>query len=691
MFDRSKPPAPPDSAPPTAEAMALLARRGNPFRQQFARNSDDPVCSLYHVEGVFESERSILQEFVESYRAEPMKATSVLPLLGPRGAGKTHLLHNIKHRPGVPPQLFITPGTFRTDAGAESSFLEYVLYQFINVLLAGAEQRGVRPLVYVGEHLTRHALVEALSNATEELAPRRRWPLGGGAARPSSDLLERLRIEPRPCRLLVKESGADVEQLLKQTSEALEKREPRDLKGAFRRRVTEGFVRATLLGDESDLSDFLTDGFADVRFVVKPTRTQLTLSMLQALVELIVGSGIPVAAGFDQLEELLYGQTDAEVRRASDAFFGGLVQLMSQCPGLGVLLFVEEGLWNRIVPPLPSHILDRIHEPVHLPSHGTVRTVRLKTPTIEQLTAVVACRVRKTLHDLPGVEALPAEFPFDRSYLQELVRKETVLRLMLQGCCNRLDDLLTSQPAQAPTPTKIGNTPAEPAPPPTVKIATPDEEERLWDELRDRWSQDVRAAERKLKPVGSLSAATAEIHGGLGRWLQVCRMLGVEQDDWKLVAVRDHVQVGDHPVYGALTVLEWRNEAGDIRNLGVGLWLGRGVGKPRDLEAKLAVFKKSPAVVDHLILFRPNDDLRLSGRSQSLWDESLAQGFSLRLEGVEIEGLAKLHAFPAWMQQLQESFPNGSVPEHAYVFLAEQTEDVMLRLGLPTESTAATA
>lgn len=428
MFDRNRPSAPLEAGTPQ-QALAALARRGNPFRQQFARNSDDPVCTLYHVEGVFDVERSILSELVESYRGDATKATAVLPLLGPRGAGKTHLLHNIKHRPGVPPQLFITPGTFRTDASAESSFLEYVLYQFISVLLAGAEQRGIRPLVYVGEHLTRRALLDALSQNVDEIAPKRRWPLTGKTTEDFSDLLNRLRVEPRPCRTLVKETGADAERLVQLTCEFLDRKEPRDLKGAFRKRVAEGFIRATLLGDESDLSDFLTDGFADVKFVVKPTRTQLTLSMLQALVELIVGSGIPVAAAFDQLEELLYGQTDAEVRRASDAFFGGVVQLMSQCPGLCVLLFVEEGLWNRIVPPLPSHILDRIHEPVHLPSHGTVRTVRLRTPTLEQLTAVVACRVRKTLHDLPDVERLPPTFPFERGYLEELVRKETVLRL----------------------------------------------------------------------------------------------------------------------------------------------------------------------------------------------------------------------------------------------------------------------
>jgi len=254
---------------------------------------------------------------------------------------------------------------------------------------------------------------------------------------------------------------------------------------------------------------------------------------------------------------------------------------------------------------------------------------------------------------------------------------------MLQGCCNKLDEMFDD-----PTITRAPQTASVPIQP---QPRTQDDEERLWEELRDRWSQEVRAAERKLKPVGSLSAATAEIHGGLGRWLQVCRMLGVEQDDWKLVGVRDHVQVGDHPVYGGLTTLEWKNDSGDTKTLGVGLWLGRGVGKPRDLEAKLAVFQKQPAVVDHLILFRPSDDVRLSGRSQTLWDEAVAKGCSLRLEAVELDALAKLHVFPAWMQQLQDSFPNDSAPEHAYVFLAEQTEDVMLRLGLPMECAATAA
>jgi hypothetical protein len=665
------------------DALQALVHKGNPFRQQFARNSDDPVCSIYHVDGIFASERDILQELVETYRGEPDRQTTVLPLLGARGAGKTHLLHNLKHRPGVPPQLFVTPGTFRIDAaGPDSSFLEYLLYQFINVLLAGGEQRGVRPLVYVGEHLTRAALVEALESGTTSVSGSRRWSLVG-RTQDHRRLAERLRMEPRPCVTLVDECQWSREQAAELAIRFLSQRESRDLKGEFRKRIATEFIRATLLGDEVGLGDFLTDGFAEVKFVVKPTRTQLTMSLLQALVELIVGSGIPVAAAFDQLEELLYGQTEAEIRRASDAFFGGLVQLMSQVSGLCVLLFVEEGLWNRIVPPLPSHILDRIHEPIHLPTKGTVRTVRLHTPTADQLTSVVAQRVRKTLADFPRLAELPAEFPFERSYLEKLAEKETVLRLMLQGCCAKLDDMMSNLDS-SPLGESVRTTAS------TTEGVLDGDTESLWEDLRERWDQEVRSSERKLKPVGALAAATLEIQGGLCRWLQICKQLGVEQDDWRLEHVIEHVQTGDHPTYGSLTLLEWATSTNERQTVAIGLWLGRGVGKPKDLETKLCVFD-GDSKVDHLILFRPADDSRVSGRSQTVWDEALGRGMSLRLETVDLNALARLHAFPRWLQQLQDTFGADAIPEHAYVFLAEQTEDVMIRLGLPTETSSEAA
>jgi hypothetical protein len=155
--------------------------------------------------------------------------------------------------------------------------------------------------------------------------------------------------------------------------------------------------------------------------------------------------------------------------------------------------------------------------------------------------------------------------------------------------------------------------------------------------------------------------------------------------------IRDQLQVGDHPSYGALTVIEWSNGSNEVRRIGIGLWLGRGVGKPRDLEVKLSVFSQPQPPIDHLILFRPSDDARLSGRSQTAWDSAVAAGHSLRLESVDLDVFAKLHAFPRWMQQVQDAYPEGEAPERVYVFLAEQTEGIMLRLGLPSEGVEQTA
>lgn len=695
------------------QALAALKRKGNPFRQQFARNSDDAVCSLYHVDDLFAEERCILRQLVESYRGQPGRPTTVLPVLGARGAGKTHLLHWLKHEPVAAPQLFVTPGTFRIDAsGPDSGFLEYLLYQFINVLLAGGEQRGVRPLVVVAEQLTRRTLGAALAQlpraerlrlakmgVVQRLLLQFGLDLGGyeaGIAAFCAELTapstppEHASVESLPsCRALAEAAQLDPEQLVAATNAALEQSEPRDLKGELRKRIIAGCVRASLLDDSRPLADFLTDGFADVPSVVRPTRTYLTLTLLQALTEVIVGAGIPVAVAFDQLEELLYGQTEDEIRRSSDAFFGGIVQLMSQVPGLCLLLLVEEGLWNRIVPPLSSHILDRIHEPIHLPSHGTLRQVRLSTPTAQQLAKVVSCRVRRTLGSVAGVQDLPLEFPFDPAFLQQLAARETVLRLMLQGCCNRLDELFDT----AGTNTVKASRPAAPAVVGAEEVLPTTQTGGIHpagspEDLAERWRQEVRMAERKLKPVASLSGATAELQGGLVRYLHVCKLLGVEQDDWRLSGITDQVSIGDHPTYGTLTIVEWTNAAGATQRVGIGLWLGRGVGKPRDLETKLQVFTSAPPAIDHLILFRPADDARLSGRTQAAWEAARAAGHSARVEPVELDLFAKLYAFPRWMQQVSDAYPDGTIPDAVYLFLRDETEAILQRLTLPPEAPA---
>ena len=150
-------------------ALELLRRAGNPFRNYFARNPDDEVCALYHVPELFAREREQLLGVVDLYRYAPTTHSEVVPVLGNKGSGKTHLLHSIKHGPEGAWQLLVTPGTYQSD----TDFLEYLLFQVIDTLLGGGKQKNTRPLEYIGEQLVRSLL-----------ARRADAPDGRGASRP---------------------------------------------------------------------------------------------------------------------------------------------------------------------------------------------------------------------------------------------------------------------------------------------------------------------------------------------------------------------------------------------------------------------------------------------------------------------------------------------------------------------------
>ncbi len=135
-------------------ALDVFRRAGNPFRNYFARNPDDEVCARFHVAELFARERTQLLGVVDLYRYDPTTHSEVVPILGNKGAGKTHLLHSIKHGDEGAWQLLVTPGTYQKD----TEFLEYLLFQVIDTLLGGARQRGTRPLEFVGEELCRRLL-----------------------------------------------------------------------------------------------------------------------------------------------------------------------------------------------------------------------------------------------------------------------------------------------------------------------------------------------------------------------------------------------------------------------------------------------------------------------------------------------------------------------------------------------------
>ena len=141
----------------------------------------------------------------------------------------------------------------------------------------------------------------------------------------------------------------------------------------MRRHIYQGFARAALLGDEADLANFLTYGFAELEFQVRPSRQDLVLALFKVLMERLPRAcKIPVVVAFDQLEDLLLARRSDDAHRIAEAFFAGIVQAMHQIDGICFLVFAERGLWNRFVPSLDGYIQDRLNNPVHVPEprHG---------------------------------------------------------------------------------------------------------------------------------------------------------------------------------------------------------------------------------------------------------------------------------------------------------------------------------
>src|SRR5438309_332344 len=94
------------------------------------------------------------------------------------------------------------------------------------------------------------------------------------------------------------------------------------------------------------------------------------------------------------------------------------------------------------------------------------------------------------------------------------------------------------------------------------------------------WEQEIQLARQKLEPEGSLTGATRELQAGLGKFLQVCQEHGVKVGPWRLSHVVDEFTFGDHPTYGVMTIAHWVCRDGQPWKVGIGLFLGRGPGKP---------------------------------------------------------------------------------------------------------------
>jgi hypothetical protein len=717
--------------PQAEQALDTLRRAGNPFRNYFARNPDDEVCARYHVAELYAREREQLLGVVNLYRVEGAHSEMV-PILGNKGSGKTHLLHSIKHGGEGSWQFLVTPGTFQKD----TDFLEYLLFQVIDTLLGGSKQKGIRPLEHVGEELTRRLLQRALADLPRdqqlELFPApglgrwaRRLGLGTAQAQERTQwLIDSLaRGGAQRLRRLCSESGLEPSRACELVCQQVERAETREAAGLMRRHIHQGFARAALLGEESDLAGFLTFGFTELEFQVRPSRQELVLTLLKVVMDIFSSLKIPVVVAFDQLEDLLLARRSDDGHRVAEAFFAGIVQAMHQVDGICFLVFAERGLWNRFVPSLDGYIQDRLNNPVHVPGHGTIKALRLEAPSPELVRRVVEARLRPSLAEMLDCAELLPLFPFTDEQVTRVARTEPTLRDMLQqfrhlfdhiaygeaGLKNasttdsskpdaleiaearRLPDtgesawiksvtIVHSPDGAKPLDVKPG---AVTVPPQKAGTAAFQEGPALSVNLSELWDQEMSSARQQLEPEGALTGATRELQAGLGAFLQICHEHGVKVGPWRLQHTVTEWTFGEHPTYGVIGLGHWACKDGQPWKVGIGLFLGRGPGKPRDLETKLTALEVTPAVIDHLILLRPADDLTLTGKSKTLWQDAERRGRHARLEAVALDSFATLYGFPRWLAAIREALPEGQPLPNLADLLQERCEKLLEQICMP--------
>jgi hypothetical protein len=711
-------------------ALEVLRRAGNPFRNYFARNPDDEVCARYHVPELFATERDQILGVVDLYRYDPNTHSEVVPVLGNKGSGKTHLLHTIKHGGEGSWQVLVTPGVYQKD----TDFLEYLLFQLIDTVLGGGKQKGTRPLEFIGEELVRRLFLDALSAATPDqrlsLFPAPglgRWTrkLGLGTAQAQERtqyLLDQLGQNTMAMigalRRACTEVTLDSTTACAFVCDHVERSAAHNTAGLMRRHINQGFVRSVLLGDDTDLANFLTFGFAELEFRVRPSRQELVLALFKSLMEVFVGLKIPVVVAFDQLEDLLLARRTDDGHRVAEAFFAGIVQAMHQIDGLCFLIFAERGLWNRFVPSLDGYIQDRLNNPVHVPRHGTIKALRLEAPPPGLARRVVEARLRPALEELPDFTELPAIYPFNEEQVERIARTEPTLRDMLQQYRHLFDHLVYGTSPQGAVEREIAQAPRIELPPeqqslPAVKsvlvveappaakqaaLVQPAEAAKVVPPApkvrprtggsgigREAWDLEMAAALAKIESEGALTGATRELQAGLGAFLQACYEHGVKVGPWRLRHVVPEWTFGDHPTYGAISIGHWVCKEGQPWKVGVGLFLGRGVAKPKDLAIKLAAFDAEPPVIDHLILLRPEDDLVLSGKSKTLWQESEKKSHHARLEAIPLSSFAVLYGFPRWQSAILEAAPEGQPMPNYADLLQERCEKLLEQVCMPIQ------
>jgi hypothetical protein len=583
---------------------------------------------------------SELLAIIGAYR-DGRQRTTVLPLLGERGSGKTHLLYSL--RAGLRQRAL--------DAGDETLLvavdclstgtdpIEYLLWQIVNYLLAGKGD-GERALGVIAGRLAGRLLAEAL----RYLGPHKRVglipPTGtwdrlrlrmGSPSRVQSrlDRIESLirtcdhsRLAPEELRKACRAARLELSTAVGVIEQHLERCESKDALGWFRKQLYSSLARLALLGDRQPFEELHSGDYAEapanVRNVGDPGR-----KLLETWTELLTALRIPVVVIFDQLEDYIRAPDEEQEKTNRRRFMGDITRLFNSLKNTCVLVFAERGYWTDLLNYAEGFTVDRLRQPFGFLGGPARQDIAMpdKVPS-DVLSRLIQRRVRAAFPDL-DLTGLPPAFPFEEPDVRRL-KDEPTIRMCIRGLARRYDEIV-------------------------FPVARPGPD--FQEVLEGLWKECLAAAEREHGTDLRFNVAfIPELQNAIQGWL-VCL---AEQDltgsgPWhgvKLVTDTTRRQ------YGYLNVI--RTGEPHAPGVGIAAWLGRTRGQPTDLRNRLGFFDANPCEIRTLVMLRADGEGALVGDSRAIFDSAIRAGRDVRVHKYEPRHLHAIMAFGPWLQKALE-------------------------------------
>jgi hypothetical protein len=648
--------------------MERLRKGSNPFAVQVAAVGTVDESLQAGVPEFTANQFSELLDIIDTYRSG-RPATRVYPLLGDRGAGKTHLLYTLRAElrrraldSGDETLVLVVE---RLSSGMDA--IDYLLWQIVNPLLAqkgdGGRMRGV-----IAGRVSGRLLAEALRHLAPHqrvglIPPKGSWDRFllwlGSSARVQARLAgieaviqtsDRSNPTPEELRQACKEAGLRPMAAVRVIEEHLDRVESKDVLGWFRKQLYSRLAKFALLGDPEPFEELHAGDYEDAPANVK-NAGNLSRRLLDTWIELLASLNIPVVVIFDQLEDYLRS-ADLEQEKVNWRFFTGATALfVNELKSVCLLIFAERTFWTELINRAEAFASERLRQPFALPGRPAKAYIEMPDRVgPDVLTRLIRQRVHSGFPEL-DLTGLPPSFPFEEADLKEL-EDETAIRGCLRRLAKRYDEIVfRSGPAK----------------------------QDLRKKLDDLWRECVGAAEKTYGSEMSFSVTfIPEVQNALQGWLECLEGNGLTgSGSWSKAELLTDPK---KQTYGYLNVI--RTNGPHAPGIGIGAWLGRLKAQPNDLKQRLGFFRANPCPIRTLVMLRADGKEALRGETKTTYEKAIRDGRDLRIHKYEPKDLHSLMAFSGWHQaavaEVEAAKENDSEAEKVFhKFLADLSKDLL--------------